>query len=57
MEVKEAKPERPEAPLEDMDVTVPIDGNEDDAEQGQVADQDFGEAGEDGGFDGGYDED
>ncbi|XP_071931172.1 probable helicase MAGATAMA 3 isoform X1 [Coffea arabica] len=57
LEAKESMPERDEVPLEDMEISVPIHGAADDAEQGQAGDQDWGDAGEGEGFDGGFDED
>lgn len=52
MEVKESIPERTEVPLEDMEVSIAVDGNADDnPDQAAEAEQDWGEAGEDGGFD------
>lgn len=56
-EAKESMPQRHEVPPEDMEVSVPIDGTADDAEQVQAGDQDWGDAGEGEGFDGGFDED
>ncbi|KAL0357121.1 UNVERIFIED_CONTAM: putative helicase MAGATAMA 3 [Sesamum calycinum] len=46
MEVKESMQEKPEGPLEEMDIDVPIDANAGSADQGQPEDNDWGDAGE-----------
>ncbi|KAG8368732.1 hypothetical protein BUALT_Bualt15G0076600 [Buddleja alternifolia] len=53
MEVKESMPEKPEATTEDMDVGVPIDVNAASGDQAQPEENDWGDAGEAEGYDGG----
>lgn len=50
MEV-EAMHDKPEAPPEDMDVEVPVDGPVVEADPVQPEENDWGDAGEDGGYD------
>lgn len=57
MEVKESMQEGPEAPNDDMEVDVPIDGFASNADQALPEDNDWGDAGEGEGFDVGFDED
>lgn len=57
MEVKESMEEGPEAPHDDMEVDVPVDGFAINADQALPEDNDWGDAGEGEGFDVGFDED
>lgn len=50
MEV-EAMHDKPEAPPEDMDVEVPVDGPVVEADPVQPEENDWGDAGEEGGYD------
>lgn len=57
MEVKKSIPERTEVPFEDMEVSMPVDDNADQGGQAAAEQPDWGEGGEEAGFDGGFDED
>ncbi|KAL2454450.1 putative helicase MAGATAMA 3 [Abeliophyllum distichum] len=57
LEVKESMPEGPEAPHDDMEIDVPVDGFAGNADQALPEDNDWGDAGEAEAFDAGFDED